>query len=73
MNDFDGIDLAAEKRMEDALDIMEEMREKDIDDNEALYIVLRAAELGCEQKYIKHVAGMCCRDWPVKSNDLTEW
>ena len=39
-------------------------REKIDDDKDSLYVVLRAAEYGCEQKHIKHVAGMCGYSWP---------
>ena len=48
-------------------------REKIDDDKDSLYVVLCAAEYGCEQKHIKHVAGMCGYSWPLfteeKRND----
>ena len=45
-------------------------KEKSKDDAEALYIVLRTAELGCEQKHIKHVAGMCGYSWPPTEKEF---
>lgn len=53
--------------------LAEQLHQQRLDDNEALYIVLRAAEYGCEQKFIKHVAGMLGRSWPAPDGDLSKW
>ena len=45
-------------------------REKINDDIDSLYVVLRAAEYGCEQKHIKHVAGMCGYSWPPTEKEF---